>query len=139
MRLLSRLEDERSCGASWSTYFVRIPKYRPDDHQLIRTASDERRKQRERAAWNQDWVSENAVLIVFTSVDSRTTLKTSRRGIGYVHIEAGHAAQNVLLQAQALGLGSTVVRTFDDEFVTQLLALPWNERVLYFMPTGMPR
>ena len=25
MRLLSRLEDERSCGASGSTYFVRIP------------------------------------------------------------------------------------------------------------------
>ena len=25
MHLLSRLEDERSCGASWSTYFVRIP------------------------------------------------------------------------------------------------------------------
>ncbi len=26
MCLLSRLEDERSCGASWSTYFIRIPK-----------------------------------------------------------------------------------------------------------------
>jgi hypothetical protein len=26
MRLLSRLEYERLCGASWSTYFVRIPK-----------------------------------------------------------------------------------------------------------------
>ena len=25
MRLLSRLEDERSYGANWSTYFVRIP------------------------------------------------------------------------------------------------------------------
>ncbi len=25
MRLLSRLEDERSCSANWSTYFVRIP------------------------------------------------------------------------------------------------------------------
>ncbi len=26
MCLLSRLDEERSCGASWSTYFVRIPK-----------------------------------------------------------------------------------------------------------------
>jgi len=27
MQLLSRLEIEPSCGASWSTYFVRIPQY----------------------------------------------------------------------------------------------------------------
>ena len=93
--------------------------YQPDDHKLIRTASDDRRKQMERAAWNQDWVSENAVLIVFASVDSRTTRKYGRRGVRYVHIEVGHAAQNVLLQARALGLGATVVGAFADDLVEQ--------------------
>ncbi len=116
-----------------------VYKYRPDDHKLIRTASDDRRKQIERAAWGQDWVGENAVLFVFASVDSRTTRKYGRRGIRYVHIEVGHAAQNVMLQAPALKLGAAVVGAFDDDLVEQVLGLPSNERALYLMPIGTPR
>ncbi len=44
MRLLSRLEDEQSCGASWSTYFVRIPNqwYPPlSDMQITQMFTDD--------------------------------------------------------------------------------------------------
>lgn len=114
-------------------------KYRPDGHTLIKLVNDDRRKQMERAALGQDYVSENAVLIVFSSIDSRTTGRYGERGIRYVHIEVGHAAQNVMLQAQALGLGAAVVGAFDDNLVDEILDLPKNERALYLMPIGIPR
>ena len=114
-------------------------KYQPNGHTLLRMAKDDRRKQMERAALGQDWVSNNAVLFVFSSVDSRTTTKYGERGIRYIHIEVGHAAQNVMLQAQALGLGAAVVGAFDDNHVDEILGLPKNERALYLMPIGKPR
>ena len=118
---------------------VGLYKYRPDGHRLLRMASDDRRKQMERAAMGQDWVRENAALFVFSSVDSRTTRKYGQRGIRYIHIEVGHAAQNVMLQAQTLGLGAAVVGAFNDDYVDEILDLPENERSLYLMPIGKPR
>ena len=110
--------------------------YRPDGHKLLRTASDDRRKLMERAALSQDWVGKNAALLVFSSVDSRTTGKYGHRGIRYVHIEVGHAAQNVLLQAQALGLGAAVVGAFNDDVAKEILNLPDDQRALYLIPIG---
>ncbi len=118
---------------------VGVYHYRPDGHRLLRVASDDRRKQMERAALGQDWVRQNAALLVFTAVESRTTGKYRQRGIRYVHIEVGHAAQNVMLQVQALGLGAAVVGAFDDDQVGEILDLPSNERALYLMPVGKPR
>ena len=118
---------------------VGLFKYQADGHVLLRIANDDRRKQMEGAAWGQDWIRENAVLIAFSSVDSRTTGKYGGRGIRYIYIEVGHAAQNVMLQAQALGLGAAVVGAFGDDFAGEILDLPKNERVLYLMPIGKPR
>ncbi len=115
---------------------VGMYKYRPDDHTLLKLASDDRRKQMERAALGQDWVRENAALIVFSSVDSRTTGRYGKRGIRYVHIEVGHAAQNVMLQAEAIGLGAAVVGAFNDKLVDEILDLSKNERAIYLMPIG---
>lgn len=114
-------------------------RYRPRDHSLLSVASDDRRKKMQRAALGQEWVGHNAVLIVFCSVDSRTTAKYGRRGVRYIHIEVGHAAQNIMLQVQALGLGSAVVGAFDDDSVAKILELPENERPLYLLPVGTPR
>jgi SagB-type dehydrogenase family enzyme len=61
------------------------------------------------------------MVIVITGVYERTTGKYGQRGIRYVHMEVGHAAQNVYLQAEALGLGSTFVGAFDDERVARRL------------------
>jgi SagB-type dehydrogenase family enzyme len=114
-------------------------RYQPAGHTLFRIASDDRRKQVQRAALGQDWVGSNSVLFVFASEDSRTTGKYGERGIRYIHIEVGHAAQNLMLQSQALGLGAAVVGAFEDRVVGKILELPDNKRVLYLMPVGKPR
>ena len=57
----------------------------------------------------------------------------------YVHMEVGHAAQNVHLQAAALELRTVVVGAFDDANVKRVLALSANEEPLCLMPVGKPR
>jgi len=56
--------------------------------------------------------------------------------VRYIHIEVGHAAQNVFLQAGALGLGAAVVGAFDDDAVHAILGAPSEEAPLYLMPVG---
>jgi SagB-type dehydrogenase family enzyme len=69
---------------------------------------------------------------------SRTTRKYGERGLRYVHIEVGHAAQNTLLAAAALGLASYPVGAFDDAQLAALLQLGRGESPLYLVPVGAP-
>jgi hypothetical protein len=61
---------------------------------------------------------------VITAVYARTVKKYGTRGRRYVELEAGHAAQNVLLQAVALGLAAVPIGGFDDQHLAQALRLP---------------
>jgi len=73
---------------------------------------------------------------VFTGVYGRITGKYGDRGIRYVLIEIGHAAQNVCLQATAMGLGSVTIGAFSDQEVGRLLNLSEGEEPLYIIPIG---
>lgn len=76
--------------------------------------------------------------VVITAVYQRTVWKYGDRGIiRYVPMDAGHAAQNICLQAVALGLGTTTVGAFHDEAVKKLLGLK-QEEPLYLLPLGRP-
>ena len=111
-------------------------RYQPDGHQLVKTADGDKRAELAQAALEQEWVEEGAVDFVFTAVYERTTGKYGQRGIRYVHMEAGHAAQNLCLQATALGLGAVTIGAFYDKEVSQLLNLPADEEPLYVIPVG---
>lgn len=113
-------------------------RYLPDAHALAPAAAGDRRSALARAALGQSWMRDAPATIAFGAVEARTTRKYGSRGIGYVAIEVGHAAQNLLLQAQALGLGAAVVGAFDDAAVTSVLELPQAQRPLYLVPVGRP-
>jgi SagB-type dehydrogenase family enzyme len=113
-----------------------VYRYQPEGHQLVKTADGDKRAGLAEAALGQEWVEEGAISIVFTAVYERTTGKYGERGIRYVHMEAGHAAQNLCLQATALGLGAVTVGAFYDDQLTKLLNLPADERPLYVIPVG---
>jgi len=113
-----------------------VYRYEPDGHQLVKTMDGDQRAGLAEAALGQSWVEEGAISIVFTGVYERTTGKYGERGIRYVHIEVGHAAQNLCLQATAMGLGVVTVGAFSDEQVTELLNLPEDEQPLYIIPVG---
>jgi len=84
----------------------------------------------------QTSVKEGAIDIIIAAVYERTTGKYGDRGVRYVHIEAGHAAQNICLQATALDLGMVTVGAFYDERVKEIIGMPENETPLYVIPVG---
>jgi len=113
-----------------------VYKYEPQQHELVRVLDGEQRKALAEAALNQQSIAQGAIDIVITAIYERTTKKYSDRGIRYVHMEAGHAAQSVYLQAVAMNLGTVVIGAFYDDQVKEVLNLPENEEPLYIMPVG---
>ena len=84
-------------------------------------------------ALDQEYVEDGAVVLVFAAVYERTTRKYGERGVRYVHMDVGHASQNIYLQAVSLGLGTVVVGAFDD-VMERLLLMQDDERALCIMP-----
>lgn len=91
------------------------------------------------AALGQSWITDAAAVLVLAARHRRTTNRYGPRGERYVHIETGHAAQNVYLQARALGLGTTEVGAFDDRAVKSVLGLAADQDPLAIMPIGRTR
>ena len=113
-----------------------VYQYRPDLHQLVRLIDGDKRTELCDAALTQSCVKDGAAVLVFIGVYDRTTAKYNDRGIRYVHIEVGHAAENVCLQATAMELGVVTVGAFHDEEVAELLSLPADAHPLYIIPVG---
>lgn len=110
--------------------------YRPERHELILLRSCDLRRDLAQAALRQDCVANGVATILFAAVYARTSAKYGQRAERYVHIEIGHAAQNVFLQATALGLGTVTVGAFDDDEVKRVAGLPKAHDPVYMMPIG---
>lgn len=116
-----------------------IYRYLPREHRLATVTAGDHRADLAAAAVSQHWVADAPAVLVIAAVYERTTGKYGQRGIRYAHMEVGHAAQNVYLQAVALDLGTTFVGAFSDDQVSQVLSLPEDEQPLGIMPVGRPR
>lgn len=111
-------------------------KYKPENHSLIKIFEGEISRQLAKAALGQNFIAEAPAVLVISGVFERTTKKYGEKGIQYVFMEAGHAAQNIYLQAEGLNLGTVTVGAFVDEEVKKLLRMPEEENPLYIMPVG---
>jgi len=130
-----------SAGACYplEVYFVcasGVFRFQPGEHTLAKTVSDDRRQILARAALGQSFIAQAPATIAFGAVYERTTKRYGERGIRYVHMDAGAAAENVHLQAQALDLGSVAVGAFHDDEVARVLDLPSDQRAIYLIPVG---
>ena len=61
------------------------------------------------------------------------------KGPRFVSLEAGHQAQDVLLQVTAMGLGAVPVGGFDPKDVNKVASLPGQVSAVYMMPIGHPK
>lgn len=113
--------------------------YALQNHSLIRYLDIDIRESLAKAALHQDFIAVAPVSIIFTAIMSKTTANYGERGIRYVYIDLGHAAQNIYLQATALKLGTVAVGAFQDEDVASVLSLSEEESPLYIMPIGFPK
>lgn len=110
--------------------------YSPANHRLERIKAGDIRSQLAAAALGQESVREAPAVFVIAAVFERTAVKYGNRAERYVKMEAGHAAQNLLLQAVALGLGAFPIGAFYDGKVREALGLPAGHEPLYLIPAG---
>jgi SagB-type dehydrogenase family enzyme len=114
--------------------------YVPPGHYLRVVAYGDVRSVLYEAALHQEPVRSAPAVFIISALFERTAQKYGEdRSPRYVHLEAGHAAQNLLLEAVVLGLGAVPIGAFDDEEVQQALGLPPNHEPLYLIPVGRPR
>jgi SagB-type dehydrogenase family enzyme len=117
---------------------TRVVHYVPDDHRAEVTAGGDLRSALMAAALDQGPVGEAPLVVAVAAVPSRTA-RYGDRARRYVDLEAGHAAQNALLQAVAMDLVAVPIGAFDDDAVAQALALPDGHEPRYLLPIGHPR
>ncbi len=111
-------------------------RYENGSNELSSVRSGDLREELSELALGQSCVKDAAAILIFTAVYERTTSVYGDRGTMYVHIDVGHAAENVLLQSTALGLGSVPVGAFRTRSVSAALQCQEGEVALYMVPTG---
>ncbi len=114
-----------------------IMHYLPRGHRVeIRDTAD-LRAQLQTAAFGQDPVGAAPVVLVVAAALDRTSRKYGARARAFVDREAGHAAQNILLQATAYGLAVVPIGSIDPARAATALALTAEQTVLYLIPVGV--
>lgn len=103
-----------------------IYRYEPSDHLLLRIAEGDKREELYEAALKQESIRAGETVIVLSANYEPT----------FVHMEAGHVAQNICLQAVSLNLGAVTVGAFSDERVKDIVEMPEEENPLYLIPVG---
>ncbi len=111
-----------------------IYEYEPERHSLALKTAGSERELIYQAALRQEPVKSAPVLIVITGVYDRITPRYGERGVMYTHIEAGHASQNIYLQATSLGLGTVAIGAFENDRLKEILKT--EAEPLYLMPIG---
>ncbi len=115
-----------------------VHQYLPDEHGAARVLGEDVRQALWAAGLRQEALRQAPAIFVITAVPDRTATKYGDRAERYVTLEAGHAAQNLLLQAVALDLGAVPIGAFQDEEISAILELSPNEEPLYLIPVGHP-
>ncbi len=116
-----------------------VCRYIAEGHRLEEIIKKDVRDKLSAAALGQKFIKEAPVVLVITAVFERVTGKYGERGTQYVFLEAGHVAQNVCLQAVALGLATVVTGAFYDSQVQDALEIPEDCEPLYVLPIGYKR
>ena len=89
-----------------------------------------------RASLDQMFIYEAYMNIIICADFNRTCDHYGKRGERYVYMEIGHCAQNIQLEAVALGLTSVPIGAFHDEEIKRILDLPKNFEPIYIIPIG---
>lgn len=110
--------------------------YEPEGHRLIRQSEGDYRNELAAAAMGQSSVRDGAVSFVVTADFDKVIMRFDEKGERFTCLEAGHAAQNLCLQATALDLGFVTAGAIYDDRVAGVMDLPDNLTPLYVIPVG---
>jgi SagB-type dehydrogenase family enzyme len=89
------------------------------------------------ACLGQAFVRASAVTFLWSTVIYRMAWRYSERAYRLVHLDAGHACQNLYLAASQVGCGTCAIAAFDDDLMADLLGVNIEEEfVLYCATVG---
>lgn len=142
----------RAAPSAGRTYplevYVALPtglyRYEPREHALQLTNDEDIRGKLSEAAMtplNKEAIK-TAPLTIVLAADNTRALKATplfENAIRFVHLEAGHAAQNLILQAVSFGLGVCIITSYQVATVYEVLKLPREHRPIYILPIGFPK
>jgi SagB-type dehydrogenase family enzyme len=115
-----------------------LDRYDSNGHTVTRVLDGDLRAALRAGSMDQACVTSAPVVFVFTAVYERTCAEYGGRGRMFVHMDVGHAAQNLLLQAASLGLAGVPVAAFDPAELKPVLGLADDEELVYLVPLGRP-
>ena len=113
-----------------------VYRYDVRKHTLLRQVEGDQRGPLAAAALDQGCVRSAPVCFVIVAEQGRSAVKYGKRAWRYCLLEAGHVAQNILLQVTTLGLGAVPVGACDDDRVGKVLRLPDGQQPVYIIPVG---
>lgn len=113
-------------------------RYSPEKNYLEKVADGDLRTKLMQASSSQRWVGEAPITIIFAADYGRSG-RYGTKARQYVDFEVGHAAQNIMLQAVALNLGTVAIGSFSETSVRELIKIPANQTVVYLVPAGHPK
>jgi SagB-type dehydrogenase family enzyme len=87
---------------------------------------------------SKDPVAQAGAVFMVAAAVRRTAVKYGGRSREYVDLEAGHCAQNLLLQAVSLGLGAVTIGAYNADRLARYYALSTGQSVHYLIPVGRP-
>ena len=85
------------------------------------------------AALGQSFLAQAGLVFIWSAILRRSFSKYGHRGMRYILMDAGHISQNLLLAAEALGLGACPVAAFYDDELNALLGLDGTEESVIYM------
>ena len=110
-------------------------RYRSAGHALERLTDVDPRAAIVDAA-GQDWLANAPALLVIAAIYGKTRERYGEKGVQHVHVEVGHVAQNLYLQATSIGLGTVMVGGFHDARLAEAVGLGAEEEPMAIMPIG---
>jgi SagB-type dehydrogenase family enzyme len=113
-----------------------VYKYKPAAHELDLVVGEDRRKALLDAASGQASVREAAAVFVITAAPERMGPKSGENGKKFSYMEAGFAAQNLLLEVVSLNMGAVVVGGMNPGAVKAVIDAPAPEEVMCLIPVG---
>jgi SagB-type dehydrogenase family enzyme len=114
--------------------------YVPNEHAIEAIFTDDVREALYGAAFFQDSIKQAPLVIVITADFARAEHQYGdARAERFALIESGHVAQNILLQAYAMGLAGVAFGAFKDEQVSEVMKLSPEQTPLYIIAIGYSR
>ncbi|WP_233828836.1 SagB/ThcOx family dehydrogenase [Paraburkholderia sp. ZP32-5] len=143
---ITRANDRRAAPSAGALYALElyavtateVMHYLPLGHRAETRTSPDLRPKLKAQALGQASIGAAPLVIAVAVEPSRLSGRYGGRANLYADLEAGHATQNILLQAVALGLGSVPVGAVDGAPAARTLALPHGQTVIYLLPVGIP-